>query len=281
MTKNTNIEGYTNHRNQIESVQGLDERLTQLSEAMYEGFKKYLISRESYFINFKDMTADELADVLFEYPIIIKSVLASVNVASRAIKRDLEIDIDTYKLNITKTKAGILAGYIKPMLPSEISIDALCELDRWFYVDKEIRKNKGRWEKEILQALVKFSKINFKKVKFNSGTQKFELDAAYTDEYDYVRVGVDVKRIEARQDIHKRADEIINKANKYKHVFPEGKFYAVIYYPFVSDHINLKERLSSDNIDGIYFANEANLSIEQQVKYLLGRAKLLNINEDN
>lgn len=150
MTKNTNIEGYTNHRNQIESVQGLDERLTQLSEAMYEGFKKYLISRESYFINFKDMTADELADVLFEYPIIIKSVLASVNVASRAIKRDLEIDIDTYKLNITKTKAGILAGYIKPMLPSEISIDALCELDRWFYVDKEIRKNKGRWEKEIL-----------------------------------------------------------------------------------------------------------------------------------
>ncbi|WP_432405700.1 DNA methyltransferase [Wukongibacter sp. M2B1] len=271
---------YSDHRSQVENVQGLQERLSKLNKAVVEGFKDYLVTRETYFINFKDMTAEELANVFYKYPIVIKSVLTSVNVAGRAIKRDLEITIDTYKLSITKKKAGILAGYIKPMLPSEISIDALCELDRWFYVDKEIRKSKGSWEKEILKALIKFSNKEFKKRKFVVDGQKFELDAAYPATANIVETGVDVKRIEARQDIHKRADEIVNKASKYKKMFPDGKFFAVIYYPFTADHINLKERLASKDIDGIYFANENTLSIEQQAKYLLGKAQLLEIEDE-
>lgn len=39
---------------------------------------------------------------------------------------------------------------------------------------------------------------------------------------------VDVKRIEARRDIHKRCDEIVNKAAKFKRNYPRGTFIAFI-----------------------------------------------------
>lgn len=229
--KDEHLLDYSDHRTQIEKVEGVEERLDKLKHALTVGFKNHLESHESFFINFQDMTAEELANTFFEYPIIIKSVLAAVNVAGRAIKRDLEIDVDTYKADITREKAGILAGYVKPILPAIISIDALLELDRWFYVDKEIRKSKGNWEKTIVDALSKYSNKEFKKRKFTVDHQQFELDAAYPAEGDIINVGVDVKRIEARQDIHKRADEIVNKALKFKAVYPNGLFFAVIYYP--------------------------------------------------
>jgi hypothetical protein len=47
--------------------------------------------------------------------------------------------------------------------------------------------------------------------------------------YRDVHIGIDIKRIEARQDIHKRCDEIVNKAAKLKAVFRKAKFGAVIY----------------------------------------------------
>ena len=48
-----------------------------------------------------------------------------------------------------------------------------------------------------------------------------------------------MKRIEARRDIHKRCDEIVNKAFNFKHAFRGGKFGAMIYYPFVDEHANI------------------------------------------
>lgn len=45
----------------------------------------------------------------------------------------------------------------------------------------------------------------------------------------------------------------------------------VIYYPFIDEHINIQNRLSSDNIDVISFASESRDSIENAVRMLLAR----------
>ncbi|MBW1690461.1 MAG: hypothetical protein JRJ70_06850 [Deltaproteobacteria bacterium] len=100
--------------------------------------------------------------------------------------------------------------------------------------------------------------------------EEFELDAA-TPHEGPVQIGIDVKRIEARRGIHKRCDEIVNKATKLKLIFLEAKFAAVIYYPFIDEHINIQNRLSSENIDAVSFASESKDSIENAVRMLLAR----------
>ena len=158
------------------------------------------------------------------------------------------------------------------MLPKEIAIPALLELDRFFWTDKELRANKGRWEKRILKMLNNNSSVIFKKRQFSVQQEKFELDAAYPVSGQNIDIGIDIKRIESPRDIHKRADEIINKANKFKSQFTKGQFCVILYYPFPSQHQNLISRLNNANIDGIFFANESDSSIEQTVKLLLGKA---------
>ncbi|MEC1645121.1 hypothetical protein [Bacillus halotolerans] len=268
------MEEYSSHREQVEQVEGVLERSNQLQETLITAFEDYVFLKEVPFINFGSMNAQELAEAFKSYPIIVKSLLACVNVAGRAVKRDLDISLDTYKGKLTEEKAGILAGYIKPMLPNELAIPALCELDRWFYVDKEIRKFKGSWEKSIVLAFNNNSDSEFKKRKFKSGEDQYELDVASPVEGE-IKIGVDIKRIESTRDIHKRADEIINKAIKFKKTYPQGKFFTIIYYPFPSEHLSLKTRLTDENIDGIYFAGESFSSVEQQVKYILSEINLL------
>ena len=85
--------------------------------------------------------------------------------------------------------------------------------------------------------------------------EDFELDAA-CPRTGPISVAVDVKRIEARRDIHKRCDEIVNKAAKFKGVYPDGKFVAFIYYPFTDEHTNVANRLKSEDIDVVVFASE-------------------------
>jgi len=80
-----------------------------------------------------------------------------------------------------------------------------------------------------------------------------------------------VKRIEARRDIHKRCDEIVNKAARLKTACPNATFAAVIYYPFIEEHANVKSRLESDDIDAVMFAAESKESVEGAVKMLLAR----------
>ena len=102
--------------------------------------------------------------------------------------------------------------------------------------------------------------MKFKKRSFQCEGERFELDIAAPLTGD-VEIGVDVKRIEARRDIHKRCDEIANKAVKFKHAFPCGKFAAVIYYPFTEEHSHISSRLRSENIDVVVFASENEDSI--------------------
>ncbi|MDJ0531468.1 MAG: hypothetical protein QNJ70_03070 [Xenococcaceae cyanobacterium MO_207.B15] len=265
-------ERYSNHRQQLEAANPSSDRIQQLQEALENAFADCIEIRQVKYILFDELSAEELANAFFNYPILIKSVLACINVASRAIARDLQLNIDTYANKISKTKAATIAGYIKPMLPKEIAIPALMELDRYFWTDKELRANKGRWEKRIIEHLNSNSLVLFKKSKFSSQNEIFELDAAYPDSENEINIGIDIKRIESPRDIHKRADEIINKSTKFKLEFPNGYFFTIIYYPFPSQHQNVISRLSHPNIDGIFFANESNSSIEQAVQLLLGKA---------
>jgi hypothetical protein len=219
------------------------------------------------------MPATELAKAIQKHPLILKALLAACNLAGRALKRDLKIDnIDTYQPVLTKTQASAVAGYLLSFLPPYLEIPTLSRIDMVSFLDKEIRKDKGRWEKLVCEALNKFGKTAFRKRKFEAGGQDFELDAA-SPPSGTVNIGIDIKRIEARQDIHKRCDEIVNKAAKLKSAFGKAKFAAVIYYPFIQDHANVLSRLESPNIDAVVFASSSAETIENAIRLLLAKVE--------
>jgi len=198
-----------------------------------DAFAGFIETRQVEIIVFSNVSVLDLAKAIMRYPSILKPLVAVCNIAARAIERDLQIkNVDTYNPRLTEQQASAIAGYIKPFFPPYIEIPTLSNLDRVAFIDKEIRKGKGRWERRIIETLNRFSSVKFKKRKFTANGEEFELDAA-TPHEGPVQTGIDVKRIEARRDIHKRCDEIVNKAAKLKSVFPEAKFAAVIYYPFI------------------------------------------------
>jgi len=181
--------------------------------------------------------------------------------------------LDTYVPSLSEVQSAAIAGYLKPFLPQEIAVPALSELDRFFFVDKEVRARKGRWEQTIVQTLNKQSRYTFKKRRFEVGKESFEIDAA-APETGKIEVAIDVKRIEARRDIHKRADEIINKATKFKKKHPKALFAAVVYYPFTSEHVNVQSRLESRYIDAVCFASQGDEQIGVAVGLLLDRLQI-------
>jgi hypothetical protein len=263
-------EGYGTHSDYIKRVAEYAEaRKAKIEEALRNAFYNFLSKIEVEAIVFSDISALELANAIFSYQMILKPLLAACNIAARAIERDLGIkNVDTYKPKLDSDIAKVLAGYIKPFLPACLEIPAIVQIDRISYIDKEIRKMKGHWEKRILSNLNKFSGYEFKKRTFQSDGEKFELDAAYPAQ-DEIMIGIDVKRIEARRDIHKRCDEIVNKAAKLKSQFRDCKFAAVIYYPFIEEHTNVQSRLRSVHIDAVVFASEVETSIANAVKMLI------------
>ena len=218
------------------------------------------------------MKANELGRAIAAYPSILKPLLAACNVAGRAIERDLGIKgLNTYEPRLTEENALVIAGYIKSFLPKDIELNALVHIDRVQFIDKEIRALKGNWEKLIVESLNRTLK-GFRKRKFSIDDEEFEIDAAWPASDD-IDIAVDVKRIEARRDIHKRCDEIVNKALKFKKRFPKGKFAAIVYYPFVSEHQNVRSRLSSQAINTVYFAGASPESIRTSTEMLLAELR--------
>jgi hypothetical protein len=262
---------YSSHQEQLKGSLPSPERLEQIESALIAAYKDVLEYRQVPFIRFGDMDATELAKAFVTYPMIIKPTLACVNVAQRAISRDLGFDFNTYSTKISADQAKILAGYIKPFLPPTIAIPALVELDRYFWTDKELRAHKGNWERGITEAINQVSAVVFRKRMFTCDGEGFEIDAAYPAKGEPVLIGVDIKRIESPRDIHKRADEIINKATKFKKTYPSGKFVALVYYPFPTQHINAQSRLQSTHIDGVFFAGETKSSIDTAAEMLAGK----------
>ena len=262
---------YSGHRDQLLGCSPTPERVEKLAKALIEAYKAVIEYREVPFIRFGDLDAQELATAFIAYPVVIKPTLCCVNVAQRAIERDLGVSFDTYSFKITDEQARILAGYIKPMLPPTIAVPALMELDRYFWTDKEMRARKGNWERTVTEAINKVSTGVFRKRKFTCEGEGFEIDAAYPPKGDKIEIAVDVKRIESPRDIHKRADEIINKASKFKRAYPNGKFVALVYYPFPTQHINVQSRLQSAFIDGVFFAGETPSSVATAVDLMVGK----------
>lgn len=263
-------EGYGSHVDYIGRVKdNADSRQKAIENALRKAFSSFVEKQEVEVIIFSSMTAFDLAKAIINYPLILKPLLAASNIAARAIERDLSIkNVDTYSPRLSDDQAKVLAGYIKPFLPSSLEIPALSQIDRVAFIDKEIRMEKGRWEKKILESLNQFGSLRFHKRLFTVEGEQFELDAASPQSGD-IKVGIDIKRIEARRDIHKRCDEIVNKAAKLRSVFSNSKFGAVVYYPFIEEHINIQNRLRSDNIEGVVFASEGKEPIEIAVRLLL------------
>jgi hypothetical protein len=262
---------YSSHQEQLQGSQPMPERVEQIESSLIAAYKNVIEYRQVPFVRFGDLNAAELASAFVAYPMIIKPTLCCVNVAQRAISRDLGFDFNTYSTKISADQAKILAGYIKPFLPPAIAIPALVELDRYFWTDKELRAHKGNWERGITEAINSVSTVVFRKRMFSCDREEFEIDAAYPAKGEPILIGVDIKRIESPRDIHKRADEIINKATKFKKTYPGGKFVALVYYPFPSQHINAQSRLQSTHIDGVFFAGETKSSIENAAEMLVGK----------
>ena len=265
-------DGYDTHADYMDWVlEDSSARQKDICDALRSAFSSFIELREVEIINFSSMSATDLAVAFQEQPKILKPILAACNIAGRAIERDLDIrNLDTYQPRLDEAKAHLIAGYVKPFLPQELAIPALGELDRHFFVDKEIRKLKGQWEKTICLSLNANANTTFKKRKFVVENESFELDAA-SPETGNIEVGVDVKRIEARRDIHKRCDEIINKATKFKKQFPTAHFAAVVYYPFTAEHVNVQNRLSSPDIDAVVFASQSKEQLATAIGLLVDR----------
>ncbi len=261
---------YGTHKDFIESVEAsANTRQEAILNALREAFSRHIEKREVEVIIFSSMTASDLSEAIHSRPEILKPLFASCNIAARAIERDLAIkNLDTYSPRLNREQAGIIAGYVKQFLPDYLEIPALAQIDRIYYIDSEIRKLKGAWEKGILAALNEYSETEFRKRTFIVDGEEFEVDAASPVQGE-IRFGIDVKRIEARRDIHKRCDEIVNKARKLKAAYPKSKFGVVVYYPFIEEHVNVQNRLRSPDIDGVVFASQSDDSITNAVRMLL------------
>ena len=265
-------EDYGSHADFMKEVTpDADARSEAIEQELRSAFADFIEIKEFEVVCFSEMSALDLAAVLRRHPRILKSLLLVCNIAARGIERDLGIKgVNTYEPKLTAPEAQAIAGYIKPFLPPLIAIRSLCELDRTAFLDKEIRRRKGGWEKRVLSALSQISGTPFKKRKFKVSDLAFELDAAYPAEGP-IKIGIDVKRIEARRDIHKRCDEIINKALKLREAVPLVRFGAVIYYPFIQEHVNVSGRLRSPAIESVVFAGESEESVRSAVRMLLDK----------
>lgn len=261
---------YGSHADYMDWVKdNADLRQEAVEDTLRKAFSDFIEKHEVEVIVFSRMSAFDLAKAIMNHPILLKPLLAACNIAARAIERDLSIkNVDTYNPRLSQDQTKVIAGYMKPFLPSYLEIPALSRIDRVAFIDKEIRKGKGRWEKKILESLNRFGRLQFHKRMFMAQQEQFELDAASPKLGD-IEVGIDIKRIEARRDIHKRCDEIVNKAAKLKSAFPVCKFGVIVYYPFLEEHVNIQNRLRSDDIDGVVFASEGKESIENAVRMLL------------
>lgn len=250
------------------------KRESAIHSAIRGAFSRFVENRTVEVVIFEAVTATELAEALLQYPEILKPLMILSNVAGRAIERDLGVrNLNTYEPRLKPETASAIAGYLKPFLPSYAEIPTLVVLDKVEFVDKEIRKAKGRWERGVLNYLIESDiEGGFRKRKFKVEGETFEIDAANPEQGD-VLIAVDVKRIEARRDIHKRCDEIVNKASKTKVRFPSAQFAAVIYYPFVAEHTNVQSRLTSENIDCVVFASDSLDSVKDAVSLLIATLK--------
>jgi len=262
--------GYGSHADFLDMVrESATKRAQAIQAELRTAFQRFVREEPVLVIQLADINVHDLAQILKQHPLVLKPLVIAANVAARAIERDLGIpNVDTYEPNLSPEESAAIAGYLKPFLPASVALPTLVQLDQVEYVDKEIRALKGRWEKRVTDALSRGSGRRFAKRKIDVQGEGFEIDAASPPSGD-VQFAVDIKRIEARRDIHKRIDEIVNKATKVKKHTPGAKFGTVIYFPFEDQHAQIRNRLGQSAVDVVVFANELDQSIEQAARDIL------------
>jgi hypothetical protein len=161
-------DGYATHGELLGEVEEEAQiRCEELRSVLRDAFADRVRVEEHEVISFVDLTVSELANAIIGFPTVLKPLLLACNIAARAIERDLGLrNLDTYKPRVDLLQAHEIAGYIRPFLPACVTIDALCVVDRCAFVDKEIRKRKGQWEKEVVQALSLARGSSFRKRHF-------------------------------------------------------------------------------------------------------------------
>ena len=233
------------HKKHVEYLQdvqpGREERCARIAALVRSTMPTRLERRQREVVVLAGMSAPELAAALVAAPELLKPFLAACNMGGRALRKDLGIELDPYRPKLDEQIAARVAEFLLPALPEEITLDALLALDLYQFVDSEIRKAKGSWEKQILSRLVARG-LDAKKRRFEVSGEAFELDIAVPSKGPIV-FGVDVKMIGHQRDIHKRGDEIVNKAHKLKVVYPYARFAAVVYYPG-PEYEHLEHRLT-------------------------------------
>ena len=108
-------DGYDSHADYMEWVsEDAAARQKEIREALLNAFASFVELREVEVINFSSMTALDLAKAIEEHPLILKPIMASCNVAGRAIERDLDIrNVNTYQPRLSPDQAKVIAGYLK------------------------------------------------------------------------------------------------------------------------------------------------------------------------
>jgi len=225
----------------------------------------YITKREVEEVDFSVVTEKTLAEVLRAQPELLKPLIAASNMGKRAIRKELELELDTYRPKLSHEQSMRLAAFLLGCLPKKMLVETLVALDAYQWVDSEIRKAKGRWEKTFEKELAKL-KLEFKKRKFKTDGEEFEIDLAFPKRGD-IRLAVDVKSIGHPSDKHKRGDEIVNKAVKFKKQYPKGVFIALVQYPFPLDRDEVERRLrtGTTDIDDVIFAGDDEDSIATAV----------------
>jgi len=244
-------------------------RAEAIQTELRTAFVRFVREEPVLVIQLADINVHDLAQILRQHPLVLKPLVIAANIAARAIERDLGIaNVDTYDPKLSPEQSAAIAGYLKPFLPASVALPTLVHLDQVEYVDKEIRALKGRWEKRVTDALSRASGRQFAKRKIDVQGEGFEVDAAFPSS-GQVGLAVDIKRIEARRDFHKRVDEIVNKATKVKKHNPSAKFGAVVYFPFEDQHAQIRNRLGESAVDAVAFANELDESIQRAARDVL------------
>ena len=148
---------YASHRDYVKrATPAADERAKLIRERAAEAFKDYIREERCLIIHFADINATELGRILAKYPVLAKPLMILCNVAERAIERDLGLKgLNSYSPRFQHDPAKALAGYLKPFLPERMELESFCAVDRLMFLDKEIRKGKGRWEQHVSAALSK------------------------------------------------------------------------------------------------------------------------------
>jgi hypothetical protein len=255
---------YNTHGEYLRRASEAAEKRRCEIEGLFRKLFPDLLEQEQHdVIRLADVDEERLAEAILAEPLLLKPLLAVLNMGKRAPRKDLGFEIDTFRPKINAEKARVLAGYLKPLFPGRIGLDTISYLDRYQFVDSFVRTLKGRWEKRVASALTAVG-LKGKKSKFTLDGEKYEIDYAVPVEPPHV-LGVDIKMIGHPLDKHKRGDEIIHKADAFKQVFPKAIFVAVVYYPFNEDGQALDSRLTGggSKVDGVFHVGDDEESTEQ------------------